>query len=171
MALFGHDKDPSLTRQAGPATPNQINMVAEGTVFEGTLRTETDVRISGRIVGKLAVGGRAFVAPEGSIEGEVVAAHADIAGHVQGELLVEEHLVLRGSARIEGNIRTGRLIVEEGAVFNGECQMGQVGHLRKQAGAPLDAVLPKRADGPKEIRTRPIPPDFEGSDSARAAAL
>ncbi len=165
MALFGNDREQAASRQGGVQAPNQVNMVAEGTVFEGTLRAESDIRISGRIVGKLTVGGRAFVAPEGSIEGEVKATDADIAGQVQGELHVEERLMLRSSARIEGTIRTGRLIVEEGALFNGECQMGQSGHLRKQPQAVPEVVRPKHPELPKEPRP------LDAGDAARTPAF
>ncbi len=103
--------------------PSQINMIGEGTVFEGTLRSESDVRISGRIVGKLHVGGKAIVATEGVVDGEMVATNAEVAGSVQGEIKVKELLVLKNSARIDGNIEANRLIVEEGSIFNGKCQM------------------------------------------------
>ena len=110
----------------GPGAP-QINMIVEGTVFEGTLRSENDLRISGRIVGKLHVGGKAFVAPGGVVEGELIATNAEVAGSVQGELRIKELLILKGSARVDGNIEAVRLIVEEGSSFNGKCQMTKDG--------------------------------------------
>lgn len=103
---------------------DQVNLVGEGTVFEGTVRAESDVRASGRIVGTLDVEGKAMVAESGSVEGEIIATNADIAGEVQGEVHVEERLVLKSSARVEGKIETDRLVVEEGAQFTGECEMG-----------------------------------------------
>lgn len=124
MALFGSDKDVPMGKQTTPSLPTQINMIGEGTVFEGTLRAQSDVRVSGRIIGKLQVDGKAIVAQEGSIEGELVATSADVAGTIDGDVHVSDRLVLKGSARLEGNIRTGRLVIEEGAVFHGECLMG-----------------------------------------------
>lgn len=125
MALFGNsNKTENMARNQGngPGAP-QINMIVEGTVFEGTLRSENDLRISGRIVGKLHVGGKAFVAPGGVVEGELIATNAEVAGSVQGELRIKELLILKGSARVDGNIEAVRLIVEEGSSFNGKCQM------------------------------------------------
>jgi cytoskeletal protein CcmA (bactofilin family) len=71
----------------------------------------------------LHVGGKAIVATEGVVDGEMVATNAEVAGSVQGEIKVKELLVLKGSARIDGNIEANRLIVEEGSIFNGKCQM------------------------------------------------
>ena len=103
---------------------DQVNLVGEGTVFEGTLRAESEVRVSGRIVGTLEVKGKTMIAKEGAVEGEIIATNADIAGEVEGEIHVEERLVLKSTARVEGTIEADRLIVEEGAKFTGECDMG-----------------------------------------------
>lgn len=103
---------------------DQVNLVGEGTVFEGTVRAENDVRASGKIIGTLNVEGKAMIAESGTVEGEVIATNADIAGRVQGEIQVEDRLVLKDTARVDGNIETDRLVVEEGAQFTGECTMG-----------------------------------------------
>ena len=131
-----------MAKQVSATTPNQVNIIAEGTVFEGTLKADSDVSVSGRIIGKLEVTGRAVVAPEGTVEGEVTASNANIAGTVQGDLIIGERLLLGSSARVDGTIKTGRLIVEEGAMFNGECQMGQTGQIRKKAGVALKEPVP-----------------------------
>ena len=125
MALF---KDSTMSNQSNSSVPGQVNMVGQGTVVEGTLRAESDIRVSGRVVGKLHVDGKAMIAQEGLIEGELVASDADVAGSVQGEIRISGRLVLKSSARIDGDIRTERLIVEEGAVFTGQCEMGESVH-------------------------------------------
>lgn len=122
--MFARNEEVPMAKQANVSSPNQINMIGEGTLFEGTLTAKSDVRISGRVVGKLNIKGKIIVAQEGAIEGEIKAVNLDVGGHVQGEIDVSERVILKSSARIEGNIRAGRLVVEEGAVFNGKCQMG-----------------------------------------------
>ncbi len=63
------------------------------------------------------------VSEAGRIEGDVQADSADIAGQVQGEVRVEERLLIRTSAVIMGNIQTEQLAVEEGGCFTGRCIM------------------------------------------------
>ena len=63
--------------------------------------------------------------PGGVVEGEMTTTSAEIAGTVRGRLTVRERLVLKASAVIEGDILTDKLVVEDGATFNGECRMGQ----------------------------------------------
>jgi cytoskeletal protein CcmA (bactofilin family) len=127
MGLFGNssENDTSTMANQANAVQDQINLVGEGTVFEGTVRADSDVRTSGRIVGTLEVEGKAMISESGSVDGEIIATNADIAGAVQGEIHVEERLMLKSSARVEGTIEAGRLVVEEGAQFSGECEMGR----------------------------------------------
>lgn len=126
MAFFSNKHtdplDTVTTKQTGTSS-NQINMVGEGTLLEGTIQTKGDIRVSGRIVGKLTVAGKIIVAQEGEVEGELYAANIDIAGHVKGNLKVDERLLLRSTGLVEGDVVTARLVIEEGAVFHGTCKM------------------------------------------------
>lgn len=144
MAIFGNGSEPPASRPPGLQTPAQVNMIGEGTVIEGTVRATSDVRVSGRIIGKLEVEGKAIVATEGVIDGELSATNADIAGLVEGEVLIADRTVLKSTARVEGTLRTARLVVEEGALLNGNCEMGQLNaaraeSLRKPIPHPLTA--------------------------------
>ena len=126
MAIFNSnadDKHEGAKRGAPPAA-GQVNMIAEGTVIEGSIKAQGDIRVGGRIKGELHADGRVMVAVEGVVEGQLVAANADVAGRVEGELRVSERLVLRSTARVDGQIKAGRLVVEEGALFGGTCEMG-----------------------------------------------
>ncbi len=115
-----------MAKQTTPQVPPQANMVTPGSEFEGTLRTDDNIRVSGKVTGSLHAGGKIVVAPEGRVEGDVHADVADIAGHVKGDLRIKTCLLLTSTARVEGTITTGRLIVEEGAEFDGECTMGRL---------------------------------------------
>ncbi len=127
MGLFNNtsneNESSSMANQQSPSQ-DQINLVGKGTVFEGTVRAESDVRASGQIIGTLRVQGKAMIAEDGSVDGEIIATNADIAGRVQGEIEVEDRLVLKSTAQVDGTIETDRLVVEDGAEFTGECKMG-----------------------------------------------
>lgn len=116
-----------------PSAPSQINLIAAGTSLEGTLTAKDDIRVSGRLKGTLKVEGKAIIAPEGNVEGDVFATDADVAGSLKGEITIKGRLVLKSTAKIEGTIKTTRLIVEEGAVIDGTCRMGQLDPKRAEA--------------------------------------
>lgn len=153
MGLFGNSQTDDTSSSMANSTStvqDQVNLVGEGTTFEGTVRAESDVRASGRIVGTLEVEGKTMIAEEGVVEGEIIATNVEIAGQVQGEIHVDERLVLKSTARVDGTIETDRLVVEEGAQFTGECEMGTTlsggGGTGKESGRKHDATQSKRPE-------------------------
>jgi len=111
-------------RSGAPAPPGQVNIIGQGTVIEGGLQANSDVRISGKVIGNVNVEGKTVITPEGVVEGEIRSSHADIAGRIEGELFVQERLVLKDSAVVNGDIHTAKLVIEDGATFTGTCDMG-----------------------------------------------
>lgn len=134
-----------------PAGPAQINMIADGTEVEGTLRAKDDIRVSGRIKGALHVEGKAIIAPDGVVDGDIHANEADISGRVNGEIIIKGRLVLKTTARVEGSISTSRLIMEEGAVFEGQCEMGKLEKSRAKELDEGNALQPPEPNRPPSI--------------------
>lgn len=137
MAILGNK--PQASPMAGKAftpptsqTP-QINMIGEGAIVEGTVNAGSDIRVRGKIVGKLNVEGKAIVAQEGEVNGDIVATSADIAGVVHGQINVSGTLILKSTAKVTADLKTARLVVEEGAVFDGKCKMGDGKTMDKDA--------------------------------------
>ena len=58
------------------------------------------------------------------VEGSVHCKQADIFGHVKGGLEISDLLQLKGKAIIDGDISTGKLMMENTVSFNGQCRMG-----------------------------------------------
>jgi len=102
-------------------------MLGESTVFEGTLIVPHSLRIDGRVKGKIDVGEVLTVGPSGIIEADIKAKSAIIGGKVTGNVLVEDRVELENKASIIGDIRTRDLVINEGAVFQGNCSMDTEG--------------------------------------------
>jgi cytoskeletal protein CcmA (bactofilin family) len=101
-----------------------LNVISEGTKIEGTINSEKDIRIAGRVDGEAICNGKIIITNTAHIEGDLVSADADITGTVQGKLKISNKLTLRESAVIGGDIHAKILIVEEGAQINGNCNTG-----------------------------------------------
>ena len=134
MAIIGGKPAPEPPIKNGLGNPQDINMIGQGAVFEGSITTTSDIRISGRVEGKVEVQGKVFISADGVVDGELSATNADIAGAVNGRLTVTERLVVRSSAQIDAEMSASRLIMEEGAVFTGKVEMGQVSKLKSRSG-------------------------------------
>ena len=60
----------------------------------------------------------------GFIKGEIHCANAVIEGKFDGRLEVTELLNIKESANVNGDVSTGKLVVQPGAIFNVSCTMG-----------------------------------------------
>ncbi len=100
-----------------------INLINEGTQLEGRLVATGDVRLDGQLQGDIVTAGRLAIGASGKIEGKIQSAHADVAGKVKGDMIVSDTLTIRSTAQILGDIKVGKLVIEEGATFSGNCIM------------------------------------------------
>jgi cytoskeletal protein CcmA (bactofilin family) len=98
-------------------------MVGKGTVIEGDMRVQNSLRVDGKVKGNITVTDTVLIGKEGEVEGHIHARHAFLAGRVSGNILTQGKVALETKAVVLGDIRAFRLVVDEGAVFNGKCMM------------------------------------------------
>ena len=118
-------KKPSNSNSVS-ATPSSsnINTLVEGTTAEGTITTQNDLRVDGTITGTINCGGKLIIGPSGNVEGDVTSQNAVIEGRFNGNMTINDILDVRDTATVLGEIRTGKLTVQNGATFTGNCDMG-----------------------------------------------
>lgn len=100
-------------------------VIANGVKVEGDFSSPGNVRIEGMVVGKVKAEGDLIVSESATIEADVTAANATVAGEIKGDLIAEDKLELLSTARIYGNINCRQLSVETGASISGNCQVAQ----------------------------------------------
>lgn len=116
-----------ITKQNGKISGETlVNQVKSGTVIDGDIKSNGDIRIDGTLTGTLDAQGRVVIGPTGVINGDIVCQNAEIMGSVKGTISVSELLSLKASAKINGDIVTGKLSIEPGASFSGACSMGGI---------------------------------------------
>ena len=103
---------------------SSINLIGAGTAVEGDIKSNGDIRIDGTVIGNIISKSKVVVGATGSIDGNVTSQNADVSGSIKGKVTVNELLFLKSSANIQGDIITGKLVVEVGASFTGTCNMG-----------------------------------------------
>lgn len=112
-------------------SPDRLNRLVEGTRIIGDILSESNLRIDGEVKGNVATSAKVVIGETGFVHGNLSCLEADIEGKVEGKLNVEGLLILRETARIDGDIFTIKLHMEEGAVFEGVCKMSS-GSMRPQ---------------------------------------
>lgn len=142
MALFGKEVGkeradgstevpPAATRGEGRTMTDQRAtgagtdaFLGKGSQITGKVVLSGTGRIEGKVEGEIAaqdtlvIGESAVV--NAQVSGETIVVH----GRVTGDVTARQKLELRAGSKVTGNINAPRLIVEEGAVFEGQCKMG-----------------------------------------------
>lgn len=113
-------------KRAAEEISNSSNVIGKGTALEGNIETFGNIRIEGKVVGSIKSKSKIALGHSSFVEGNIIAQNADIEGEVKGKLEISELLVLKATAKIHGDIVTGKLVVEPGAAFNGTCKMGAI---------------------------------------------
>ena len=158
MSIFSSSRDKETNPNPGyvpPVTPTPTptpastssssvsissTNISEGAVLDGQIRIEGDIRIEGLVKGSVTSKGKVMMGRSGRVEGDIICQNAEISGHVSGKLKVADILILKANAQIDGDINTGKLVIESGVKFNGNCSMGNPA----QAAA---APVPPKATG------------------------
>jgi cytoskeletal protein CcmA (bactofilin family) len=109
------------------AAPGSINLIGTGTVIEGEIKSNGDIRIDGSIFGSITSKAKVVLGSTGAIEGDITCQNADISGVLKGKTTVVELLFLKSTSKVLGDIVTSKLVVEAGAIFTGSCNMTAVG--------------------------------------------
>jgi cytoskeletal protein CcmA (bactofilin family) len=111
------------TKLALPSGENALNSLVRGTVIEGNVTAENDIRVDGTIRGNLKCNAKVIIGPTGLIDGEVKCENAMIEGRFYGKLRVNDLLSIKENAEVVGDVSTGKLMIAAGAVFNVTCDM------------------------------------------------
>jgi len=103
---------------------NTDTIIGEGLILENALLKGGGViRIDGKFSGTIDIKGHIILGETGILVGDVVADSALFAGQYQGNLFIKDTLHLTATAVLTGKIDTGKIIVDEGAVLNGSCNV------------------------------------------------
>jgi len=118
-----------------------VNIIGNGTQLTGDIKSNGDFRIDGQLKGTITVKGKLVIGHSGKIDGTIDCQNADISGEVKGKINVTELLTLKATARINGDIITGKIAIEPDAQFTGTCAMsgGVVKNIQAESGSGKEA--------------------------------
>jgi cytoskeletal protein CcmA (bactofilin family) len=146
--------DAPTSSATGGSNPGGLTaFIDQGSEFEGKLSFRDTVRIDGRFRGEISSENNLIVGESGEIEATIRSNTVSVSGCVMGDIHAGRKVVLHKTARVDGNIETASLAIEDGAVLNGHVKM-VVPDARKDAALKAvaggasktpEAVGPKKA--------------------------
>ncbi len=107
----------------GSVPESVISIVGPGMKIVGDCETDGTLRIEGAAQGAIRAGKAVVIGKEGLVIGDVHTQDAVVSGRVEGSVTAESRLELQATCRIDGEVSTPRLQLEEGAVLNGSVNM------------------------------------------------
>lgn len=108
------------TKQTG----DQMNTIlGNDTTFTGTLEVRGGLRVDGVVKGKIISSDEVTIGSTGIVEAEIEANSVVVAGKLVGNINAAERIELQANCDVEGDLRSKSLVIEQGAVFCGGCNM------------------------------------------------
>ncbi len=126
--------------------------------INGDLQGDEDLRIEGEVNGTVRLNNNTVtIGQEGKIRADVYAKSVDVEGSVEGDLYGAEHISIRKSAKVQGNVISPRVSLEDGARFKGSIEMDPEA-VKSALGESTHAPSgnPKAANGKSSSQPTPI---------------
>ncbi len=122
-----------------------------GTNFKGDLMFEGTVRIDGRFEGNINSKDSLVIGENAAVDAEIHVGKIIISGRVSGNISAIESVEINSKAKVHGNIKLSgnQLVIHEGAVFSGGCEMGAPDTLEEPPLRELREATPFTPDIPK----------------------
>ena len=96
-----------------------------GATFRGELEFEDTMRIDGKFNGRIRSKNELIVGESAHIEGDLHIGRIAISGTVVGKIVATQRVEIHRNGKVYSDIDTPALIIEEGAIFQGNCVMGE----------------------------------------------
>ena len=146
---------PDATRAALPHRGTHAQMAGsrayldQGSKISGKLEFEGPAQIEGQVDGEMSAKDSLMIGENAVVTAQIKALSIIVAGKLSGEIIASERIELRPSAKVSGNLTAPKLIVHEGAIFEGNCAMQPEGvrEVRKLNTPRKEERIPMQANG------------------------
>jgi cytoskeletal protein CcmA (bactofilin family) len=102
----------------------QTSILAQGCRFDGKVSVKGTFRVEGEFKGDIETPENFIIGKTGVVHGTVKVKNAIIGGQLFGNITAENKIELQSGSHVEGDIKTKRLVIDEGVFFEGNCSMG-----------------------------------------------
>ena len=122
---------------------NLSTIIAKDSVFTGDMEVKGTLRVDGRIKGRIICDETVSIGATGEVEAEIDAKIVIVAGTVVGNIRTSEKIEMQAKAKVVGDVSTKNIVIEQGAIFHGSCQMKGV----KEGEIKADKMMEKKPTG------------------------
>lgn len=98
-------------------------IIGKDTIINGTLDIKGALRVDGTVKGKIICSDCVTIGATGVVEAEIESHSAIVAGKMNGNIHASETIELQAKCEMDGDLKTKSLVIEQGAIFCGACNM------------------------------------------------
>lgn len=132
---------------------DEINaFLGAGTSYTGKLNFQGSVRVDGNFTGEVESKGTLVIGKDAHVEGDIKVGQMIVSGHIEGDIVAAEKVVLHKTANLVGSLKTPVLVIEEGAVLEGQITMGAKAASKTAAKAAEGKKMPSFLSGGKQTQ-------------------
>jgi cytoskeletal protein CcmA (bactofilin family) len=110
----------------------EFTQIGRSVQVDGDITGKTDLRIAGKVYGNVSIDGELILEKYAIVEGDVKCGAAILAGSIKGDVECKTKLILQDNSKIVGNVKAEQLIINEGAIFQGNCDMNEALAAKKE---------------------------------------
>jgi cytoskeletal protein CcmA (bactofilin family) len=124
-------------------------IIADDVEINGSIKCSGSIKLAGKVNGDVTTTGDVSVEKGAAIKGNVVAGSVVVLGMIKGNISAKERIELKGTARVSGDIKARRLVVEEGVSLVGKSEITPVESASGDVALDLDVTVAGSGDAVK----------------------
>lgn len=117
------DEHPLSGKERQMSENGEVTVVGVGARLDGNVVSAGSLRIDGQVKGQINADGDVTLSPQSQVEADIRAQNVSVAGRFKGNIAVKGKAHLARGGRVDGNITSKTLVVEEGGIFHGQSIM------------------------------------------------
>lgn len=131
-----------------------VSIIGPGMKIVGDCSSDGTIRVEGKVEGSVNAGKSVVVGKDGIVKGDIATQDAIIAGTVNGSVNADSRVELQATCRVQGDIRSRRVKLDEGGQVDGQLHMG------------ASATAHNSSDGPKSPPAADLPTGSKDADKS-----
>lgn len=131
---------PSRSMETEPYRPSSAASIGKSVMIKGQIISREDLYLDGELEGTVELNEhRLTIGPNGRVQANVKAREIVIIGTIHGNVEASDKLEIRKEAKLVGDIRTARIVIEDGAYFKGSIDI-----IKQDVGKPEKSAPPRQ---------------------------
>ena len=101
----------------------QNTLIGSSIVIDGEITGDEDLIVLGTVKGKIALRASLIIEKNGVVDADVESQDVEVSGQLTGNVAAVNKVDLKSECRVQGDVKSPRILIEDGASFRGNVDM------------------------------------------------